>query len=664
MTTGNLIIQGNKLKREGKLDEAIALYTQAINLKPDFAFTYYELGDALEKQGNFAQAIIEYEKAIELNPNIDFFHQSLETIKSRKLEQNIDLTSNQINSDFLVVGISMIKNEEDVLETFIPHNLNYLDFLVLADNGSTDNSRKIINKLIQEGLNLCVIDDYKMAHNQTDKMTNLYRRVATSFFPEFIVPIDADELIQSPSKESFINSLSVIPKNGIGIYPWKTYIPEPTNTSHLLSNFKHRRKKENPQYFKIILRTSRSINYQLKIDQGSHGVTSKNGDIPSVELSDICLAHFPIRSVNQLFKKILLGWLGYVDRYKSMDSQGQGYQKRDLYIKIMRGEKFSNSDLTYIALNYAQKVEVKEDCLNHVELEPPTIKSSQLSYSDLIAKNDYRTNVITTIIKSWENQIIKIPPLISREDLIPFSESPTSPSTDNYQHGVFEPNFHLEKLFIDIPPFEYIYQRFLPENILDIGCGVGQYLKIFNKRGVTEIIGVDGFIPQQSFLNSNQYICHDLTHPLNLQRKFDLVMCLEVAEHLPPGKELNLIETLNNHASNILIFSAAEIGQPGNGHINCQPFEYWVDLLKQNWSPMLTETLFFRCISSFSWFRRNPIVLQKKTELTSENSSLKSWDKLIFISQIPYKWYGQKSQIISEILEIDIPDDIYSSSTK
>ena len=68
MTTGNLIIQGNKLKREGKLDEAIALYTQAINLKPDFAFTYYELGDALEKQGNFAQAIIEYEKAIELNP--------------------------------------------------------------------------------------------------------------------------------------------------------------------------------------------------------------------------------------------------------------------------------------------------------------------------------------------------------------------------------------------------------------------------------------------------------------------------------------------------------------------------------------------------------------------------------------------------------------------
>ncbi len=85
--------------------------------------------------------------------------------------------------------------------------MNYLDFLVLADNDSTDNSRKIVNQLMQEGLNLCVIDDNKMAYTQTDKMTNLYRRVATSLFPEFVVPIDADELIQSPSKESFINSL-------------------------------------------------------------------------------------------------------------------------------------------------------------------------------------------------------------------------------------------------------------------------------------------------------------------------------------------------------------------------------------------------------------------------------------------------------------------------
>ncbi|MGD1700675.1 hypothetical protein [Dapis sp. BLCC M229] len=85
-------------------------------------------------------------------------------------------------------------------------------------------------------------------------------------------------------------------------------------------------KKENPQYFKIILRTSSSVNYQLNINQGIHGVTSKNGYIPSVELSDICLYHFPIRSFNQLFKKILLGWLGVLERFKSRDSKRECYQ--------------------------------------------------------------------------------------------------------------------------------------------------------------------------------------------------------------------------------------------------------------------------------------------------------------------------------------------------
>ncbi len=227
-----------------------------------------------------------------------------------------------------------------------------------------------------------------------------------------------------------------------------------------MSNFKYRRKIEQPQYFKIILRNSRSFNYQLRINQGSHGVTSKNGNIPSVELSDICLAHFPIRTVNQLFKKILLGWLGVLERFKSRDTKREGYQWHDQYMKIMNREKFDDPDLTYIALNYPQKVEVKEDWINYVELEPLIIKLPQLSFPDLTAKNDDHINVITTIIiKSWENQILKTPTLFSREDLIPFTQSPTSPSNNNNQHGIFEANFHLEKLFIDIPPFMYIYEK-------------------------------------------------------------------------------------------------------------------------------------------------------------------------------------------------------------
>ncbi|ULB48403.1 tetratricopeptide repeat protein [Limnospira fusiformis KN01] len=52
MSAGELLKQANQLKRSGKLDEAIALYHQVIDINPHFAWAYHGLGDALAKQGN------------------------------------------------------------------------------------------------------------------------------------------------------------------------------------------------------------------------------------------------------------------------------------------------------------------------------------------------------------------------------------------------------------------------------------------------------------------------------------------------------------------------------------------------------------------------------------------------------------------------------------
>jgi|SanBayMetagenome_1026888.scaffolds.fasta_scaffold07787_4 hypothetical protein len=69
MSAGNLIKKANQLKREGKLDEAIALYHQAIEINPHFAWTYYDLGDALVKKGNLDEAIACYSQGLKVNPN-------------------------------------------------------------------------------------------------------------------------------------------------------------------------------------------------------------------------------------------------------------------------------------------------------------------------------------------------------------------------------------------------------------------------------------------------------------------------------------------------------------------------------------------------------------------------------------------------------------------
>ncbi len=105
-----------------------------------------------------------------------------------------------------------------------------------------------------------------------------------------------------------------------------------------------------------------------------------------------------------------------------------------------------------------------------------------------------------------------------------------------------------------------------PRSVLDIGCGQGEWLDAF---GLEDSYGVDIAAPEgERFLRS------DLQFPLDLHRTFDLVVCLEVGEHLPESAADTLVGTLVRHSSTVL-FSAAVLGQAGIGHINCQPHEYW-----------------------------------------------------------------------------------------
>jgi hypothetical protein len=69
---------------------------------------------------------------------------------------------------------------------------------------------------------------------------------------------------------------------------------------------------------------------------------------------------------------------------------------------------------------------------------------------------------------------------------------------------------------------------------------------------------------------------HDLTQPLLLDRRFDLAVCLEVAEHIPPESARILVESLTR-LSPVVIFSAAIPRQGGEGHINEQWPSFWSD---------------------------------------------------------------------------------------
>jgi SAM-dependent methyltransferase len=115
-----------------------------------------------------------------------------------------------------------------------------------------------------------------------------------------------------------------------------------------------------------------------------------------------------------------------------------------------------------------------------------------------------------------------------------------------------------------------------PATALDVGCGIGLWTKELLARGV-DAIGIDtDWVPEKNLMIPRErFLVRNLAEPLRLEKKFDLALCLEVAEHLPPDHGEVLLDSLAA-AAPIICFSAAIPGQGGYRHINEQYQDYWV----------------------------------------------------------------------------------------
>jgi len=100
--------------------------------------------------------------------------------------------------------------------------------------------------------------------------------------------------------------------------------------------------------------------------------------------------------------------------------------------------------------------------------------------------------------------------------------------------------------------------------------------------GVSDIQGLDGewVVTDDLCIGPHQFRRTDLTKPVALDRKYDLAICLEVAEHLPASSAGTFVDSIAQ-ASDLILFSAAIPNQGGTHHINEQWQDYWVALFGQ-----------------------------------------------------------------------------------
>jgi SAM-dependent methyltransferase len=121
-----------------------------------------------------------------------------------------------------------------------------------------------------------------------------------------------------------------------------------------------------------------------------------------------------------------------------------------------------------------------------------------------------------------------------------------------------------------------------PGSVIDVGCGNGLWLDAFAREGVARMRGVDGpWVPSDALrIPASSFRTLDLSHcplPYRLAEpgeRFDLLLSLELLEHLPDSRAEAMVEAMCN-LSDVLLVSAAVPHQGGTGHVNEQWPEWW-----------------------------------------------------------------------------------------
>ena len=143
--------------------------------------------------------------------------------------------------------------------------------------------------------------------------------------------------------------------------------------------------------------------------------------------------------------------------------------------------------------------------------------------------------------------------------------------TTNYYHRISAGSQKSAKIVFELLDFK-------PKSVFDVGGGIGEW-----NNGIEDYICLDYRIVEKDLLiPKERFIECDLNKDFCLQdRKFDLALCLEVAEHINPRRAEGLVEYLCSLSDRVL-FSAAIPYQGGTGHVNENFQSWWAKLFKDN----------------------------------------------------------------------------------
>ena len=254
-----------------------------------------------------------------------------------------------------IITFSVIRNESDIIEAFVRHHTAFVERMVIVDHRSRDNSWEILKSLKAEGLPIDIRRFTDFTYDQSRIFMETVREISKSESPDWMIALDADEFLIAVGGRDINSILETETQKKVLKIPWRCYVPRPeddVNEKNVLKRIAHRRTKEDPQWWKIAL-PGRILKEVADIWLGTHDAYSHGQPLSAETSRNLALAHFPVRSAEQLSFKAVVGWIATRHFYWKHGTVN-GHWK---YIYDLLTEKglFTPDDLKKIALEYVSE---------------------------------------------------------------------------------------------------------------------------------------------------------------------------------------------------------------------------------------------------------------------------------------------------------------------
>lgn len=271
-----------------------------------------------------------------------------------------------------IAAVCCERNEEDIIESYCRYYLNICDLIVIYDDGSTDDTRDVILKMVEEGLNIYLIESEQLGGLTVEvvsRLMSIQNRLARIAFTEYgadlVVPFDSDEFL---TREEGGNPREVLEQLDPGkVYRCMqrgyVYQEDPEDNSRFLpAYFRFWRIASLEKYHKVIVSKEIYSGPDATIGNGSHSVDHFIDDqrtaLPSEDVPQLRIAHYPLRSTAQTTYKNVTNWL---DMLWNPERGSAHYHWKDVYDVVKRQGFLDPETVTYLSYRYLVRNSVVTD---------------------------------------------------------------------------------------------------------------------------------------------------------------------------------------------------------------------------------------------------------------------------------------------------------------